>query len=97
MVFPTAYHLDGDVKDILDGIESIVSISATRVALESKPWYCSRLVNEKIRAFHDNYAAIPANNGAKGILEKIMESLTKYLKSKNLCDRVEYTGNVHFW
>ena len=89
-------NLDADVKVIEDGVRNIVSISATKDAHDSKPWYCSGLVVEKIRAFHVNYAAIPADNGARGLFEKIMEILKKYLNSSNLCDRVEYTGNVHF-
>ena len=88
-------NLDGDLKHIEDGVGNIVSISATKNAHDSKPWYCLGSVVEKIRAFHVNYAAIPADNGARGSFEKIMESLRRYLNNNNLCDHVEYTGNVN--
>lgn len=89
------HHLDADVKDIVDGVGNIASISATKVH-DSKPWYCSRSVNEKIRAFHDKCAAVPSDNDARMCYENYMNSLKKYLKSNNLCDREEYTGNIYF-
>lgn len=88
--------LDADVKDIVDGVGNIASISATKVPHDSKPWYCSRSVNEKIRAFHDKCAAVPSDNDARMCYENYMNSLKKYLKSNNLCDREEYTGNIYF-
>ena len=84
------HHLDADVKDIVDGVGNIASISATRAPQDSKPWYCSRLVNEKIRAFHNECAAVPTDNDARVCYENYMNSLKKYLKSNNLCDREEY-------
>ena len=89
------HHLDADVKDIVDGVGNIASISATRAPQDSKPWYCSRLVNEKIRAFHNECAAVPTDNDARVCYENYMNSLKKYLKSNNLCDREEYTGNIY--
>lgn len=90
------HHLDSDVKDIVDGVGNIASISVTRVPPDSKPWYCSRSVNEKIRAFHTICAAVPTDNDARLCYENYMNSLKKYLKSNNLCDREEYTGNTYF-
>ena len=92
------YNLDTDVKNIEDigRSKDIASNTATMVAPDNKSWYDSELVNKKIRAFHDKYAAVPTDNCAREVLEKYIESLKNYLKSNNFCDRVEYTGNMHF-
>ena len=89
------YHLDADLNDIVR-ITPKASISPTIAAPENKPWYCSGLVIEKIRKFHDKCAAVPTDNGANERFKEHRESLRKYLQSNNLCDREEYTGNVHF-
>ena len=60
-----------------------------------KPWYSSRSFAKKIRAFHDKYAAVPTGNDAREGFQKCMESLMKYLKSKDLCDLQEYSGSAH--
>ena len=89
------YHLDADVNDIVR-IMPTASISPTKAAPKSKPWYCSGVVIERIRKFHDKYAALPSDNGASECFRKYRESLRKFLQSNNLCDREEYTGNAHF-
>lgn len=93
------FNLDADVKNIMDsGRRKQTASITTRVTFQGhiKPWYRSELVNQKILAFYDKYAAVPTDGCAKETCEKIMESLKNHLKSKNLCDRVEYTGNIHF-
>ena len=91
------FNLDPDVKNIMDsgGSKEIASIT-TRVTFDTKSWYRSELVNKKIREFHDKHAEVPTDNCAKVICDKYVESLENYLKSKTLCNRVEFTGNIHF-
>ena len=91
------FNLDPDVKNIMDsgGSKEIASITA-RVTFDTKSWYRSELLNKKIREFHDKLADVPTDSCAKETCEKYMESLKNYLKSKNLCNRVEFTGNIHF-
>ena len=88
-------HLDAGINDIVRIIPR-TSISPTKAAAECNPWYCSGLVIERIRKFHDKYAALPTDDGASECFRKYRESLRKYLQSNNLCDHEEYTGNAHF-
>ena len=84
------YHLDTYVK------EGFLIYPRSFISSPMKPWYKSESVVKKIRAFHDKYAAVPTDKDARICFEKYMESLMKYLRSKDLCDRKEYTGSAYF-
>ena len=84
------YHLDTYV------IESFLVFPRSVISPTIKPWYKSESVVKKIQAFYQKYTAVPTDNHAKVCFRKYMENLTKYLKSKDLCDRQECTGSAHF-
>ena len=94
------FLLDPDGYDTEDGRRitpaTASSISVTRAAADSESWYKSSFITEKLQEFHSKYAAVPTDYGAKKVFERLMENLKEYLKKKDFCDRVEYTGNVNF-
>ena len=76
--------------------ESFVVNPRSVISPSMRRWYSSRSFAKKIQAFHDKYATVPTDEDIKEGFQNCMKSLMKYLKSKNLCDCLEYTGSSHF-
>lgn len=59
-----------------------------------KNWY-EVMGPEKVRNFHDKFAAIPKTDEARKRFEEYMSTLRGFLHANNLCHRLEYTGSVY--